>query len=71
MALGVKKEFRSRSIFPLLVHESFNRGAEVNATGADLSWILEDNELLLGPLRAIGLKEYRRWRIYDGPTVAT
>lgn len=71
MALGVKKEFRSRSIFPLLVHESFNRGAEINATGADLSWILEDNELLLGPLRGIGLKEYRRWRIYDGPTVAT
>ena len=29
-------------------------------------WILEDNELLLGPLKAIGLKEYRRWRIYDG-----
>lgn len=68
MALGVKREFRTRSIFPLFVHESFRRGRAYGAVGAEASWILEDNELLLGPLRAIGLKEYRRWRIYDAPT---
>ncbi len=71
MALGVKREFRTRSIFPLLVHESFRRGRAAQAIGAELSWILEDNELLLGALRAAGLSESRRWRIYDGPTVAT
>ena len=68
MALGIKREFRTRSIFPLFVHESFRRGKAYGAVGAEASWILEDNELLLGPLRAIGLKEYRRWRIYDGST---
>ena len=68
MALGIKKEFRTRSIFPLFVYESFRRGRAYGAVGAEASWILEDNELLLGPLRAIGLKEYRRWRIYEGST---
>ncbi len=68
MALGIKREFRTRSIFPLFVHESFRRGKAYGATGAEASWILEDNELLLGPLKAAGLKEYRRWRIYDRPT---
>ena len=68
MALGVKREFRTRSIFPLFVNESFRRGKAYGAVGAEASWILEDNELLLGPLKAMGLKEYRRWRIYDGET---
>ncbi|MEP6999557.1 MAG: N-acetyltransferase [bacterium] len=68
MALGIKRQFRTRSIFPLFVHESFRRGRAYGAVGAEASWILEDNELLLGPLRAIGLTESRRWRIYDGPT---
>jgi hypothetical protein len=69
MALGIKREFRTGSIFPLFVYESFRRGKAYGAVGAEASWILEDNELLLAPLKAIGLKEYRRWRIYDGPSV--
>lgn len=68
MALGIKREFRTRSIFPLFVYESFRRGKVYGAHGAEASWILEDNELLLGPLKALGLKEYRRWRMYDGAT---
>ncbi len=68
MALGIKREFRNRSIFPLFIMESYRRGLAYGAAGAEASWILEDNELLLGPLKALGLSEYRRWRLYDGPT---
>ncbi len=68
MALGIKREFRNRSIFPLFILESYRRGLAYGAVGAEARWILEDNELLLGPLRALGLSEYRRWRIYDGQT---
>ena len=68
MALGIKREFRNRMIFPLFVLESYRRGLAYGAAGAEASWILEDNELLLGPLKALGLSEYRRWRLYDGPT---
>ncbi|MES2179199.1 MAG: N-acetyltransferase [Gemmatimonadota bacterium] len=68
MAFGIKKEFRSRSIFPVFAYEAFRRGRAYGATSAEASWILEDNELLLAPLRGIGLKEHRRWRLYDGTT---
>jgi hypothetical protein len=68
MALGVKREYRNRLIFPLFVLESYRRGKAYGAKGAEASWILEDNELLLAPLRGLGIKEYRRWRLYDGPT---
>ena len=68
MALGIKREYRNRMIFPLFILESYRRGKDYGAVGAEASWILEDNELLLAPLKALGLKEYRRWRLYDAPT---
>ncbi len=67
MALGIKREFRNRMIFPLFILESYRRGKAYGAVGAEASWILEDNELLLAPLKALGLHEYRRWRLYEGP----
>jgi hypothetical protein len=67
MALGIKREHRNRSIFPLFILESYRRGKAYGAVGAEASWILEDNELLLAPLKALGLHEYRRWRLYEGP----
>ncbi|MDB4888790.1 MAG: hypothetical protein JWL61_645 [Gemmatimonadetes bacterium] len=66
MALGIKKQFRTRAIFPLFVNEAVRRGRAYGMVGGEVSWILEDNELLLRPLRGIGLEEYRRWRMYDG-----
>jgi GNAT superfamily N-acetyltransferase len=67
MALGVKREFRTAGIFALFADELFRRGRAYGAVGAEASWILEDNELMNRPLRAIGAKEYRRWRMYEAP----
>jgi hypothetical protein len=71
MILGAKEEYRKRGIFALFAHEMFRRGKEFNAVGAEASWILEDNDKLNRPLRALGAKEYRRWRIYDRPIATT
>ena len=65
LLLGVKPEFRSRSIFQLFVHEVFRRGRAYGATAVELSWILEDNHLMTQPMAAIQAPEYRRWRVYD------
>lgn len=67
MALGVKPEHRTRSVFALFAHELFRRGRAYGAVGAEASWILEDNEALTRPLETLGAKEYRRWRVYDRP----
>ena len=63
--LGVKPAFRSRSIFQLFASEMFRRGRAFGATGAEASWVLEDNQLMTRPMEAMGARAYRRWRVYD------
>jgi GNAT superfamily N-acetyltransferase len=63
--LGIRPEYRGRSIYELFVHEALRRGRAYGAVGAEASWILEDNDQMNRPLVRMGLKAYRRWRIYD------
>jgi hypothetical protein len=65
MALGVKASFRSRSILALFTHEVMRRGLAIGKIGAEASWLLEDNQLIVKPMRAMGARERMRWRVYD------
>jgi len=65
MALGVKPEFRSRSILALFTHEIMRRGRSQGRVGAEASWLLEDNHLIVKPMRAMGATERMRWRLYE------
>jgi GNAT superfamily N-acetyltransferase len=65
MALGVKREYRRSDVFALLVDELYRRGMAYGMTRAEASWVLEDNELMNRPMRAMGARQYRRWRIYE------
>ncbi len=65
MALGVKGAFRSRSILALFTHEVMRRGLAMGKTGAEASWLLEDNQLIVKPMRAMGARERMRWRVYE------
>lgn len=67
MILGAKAEHRARGIFALFLYEMVRRGRAYNATAAEASWVLEDNDKLNRPLEALGAQAYRRWRIYDRP----
>ncbi len=65
MALGVKREYRRTDVFALLVDELYRRGTAYGMTQAEASWVLEDNELMNRPMRAMGARQYRRWRVYE------
>ena len=65
MALGVKGSFRSRSILALFTHEVMRRGLAMGKIGAEASWLLEDNQLIVKPMRAMGARERMRWRVYE------
>jgi GNAT superfamily N-acetyltransferase len=65
MILGTKPSFRRRGIFALFASEIDRRAKASGLAGLEASWILEDNDRLNAPLKAIGAQEYRRWRIYD------
>ena len=67
LLLGLKTEYRNRGLFPLFVFEALRRAVTIDAEGAEASWVLDDNEALVGPLQAIGLEAYKRWRIYEKP----
>ncbi len=67
MVLGVKPQYRTRSIFPLILDELMRRGRQYGIVGAEASWVLEDNSLMNRPMEAMGAEPYRRWRIYDRP----
>lgn len=63
--LGLREEYRNRGLFPLFAYEAARRGKEGGYEGAEASWILDDNEALTTPLKAMGLEPYKRWRIYE------
>jgi hypothetical protein len=65
MALGVKREYRTSNVFALLVDELYRRGTAYGLTRVEASWVLEDNELMNRPMRVMGARQYRRWRIYE------
>jgi GNAT superfamily N-acetyltransferase len=65
MALGVKREYRRSDVFALLVDELYRRGTAYGITRVEASWVLADNDLMNRPMRAMGAREYRRWRVYE------
>jgi hypothetical protein len=71
LALGVRREARARSLLPLFTHEIMRRGRAINGTGAEASWLLEDNHLIVKPMRAMGATERMTWRLYSRPLSPT
>ncbi len=67
ITLGIKKGFRQRGIDAILFSESFRAGRQLGFAGAEVSWILEDNVMMLRSIETFGGKLYKRYRIYERP----
>jgi len=67
IALGIKEQFRTRSLLPLFLHEAVRRAIAFGSPGAEASWVLEENQQMRQPIEAIGGRVYRRWRIFERP----
>ena len=65
LTLGVKKEFRNRGIEMLLIKQAFEAGQKMKWTFGEMSWTLEDNDLINRPIEAIGGKVYKKYRIFE------
>ncbi len=65
LILGVLPEFRRRGIAESLILKAFDVGMnQLGYKGAELSWTLEDNELINRTIAAVGGKRYKTYRIY-------
>lgn len=68
MALGVKAGWRRRGIDAVLVVETIRRTHELGYDGGEVSWTLEDNDLVNRAIEACGCTRSKLYRMYEAPT---
>jgi len=67
-ALGVKPEFQSRALGPLLYSKLLDNCLAIpSVQSGEASWILASNDLMNGPIEAMGGQRYKTWRMYQRP----
>ncbi len=65
VTLGVKGPWRQSGIQSIMMADSLRFLLKKGYTGAEVSWLLEDNELVIGAVRLWGGKLYKTYRIYE------
>jgi hypothetical protein len=65
LTLGVKRPYRLRGIQSIMMADSLKYLLGKGYTGAEVSWLLEDNELVIGAVRLWGGQLYKTYRIYE------
>jgi hypothetical protein len=66
ITLGVKQKYRASGVAGLFYVESYNRARAMGIERGEMSWILEDNQLMLGAIQSFaGVPPYKTYRLYD------
>ena len=65
VTLGIKKSHRLSGVQSIMMADSLRFLLRKGYTGAEVSWLLEDNELVIGAVRLWGGKLYKTYRIYE------
>ena len=64
-ALGVLQKYHRSGLGAVCYDELVQRGKNKNMARGELSWVLEDNEKLNKSLRHLGVKLYKKYRIFE------
>jgi GNAT superfamily N-acetyltransferase len=67
LLVGLLPEYRTRGLYALLWHELQQRSEAAGYRHAELSWVLEDNRDINGPVERAGARRYKTYRIYQKP----
>jgi hypothetical protein len=65
VTLGIKREFRMRGIHSVMFAHSLRASLKRGFTGVEVSWLLEENELIIRSVNIFGGHLYKTYRIYD------
>ena len=65
LVLGVKAPWRQSGVQSIMMADSLRFLLGKGYTGAEVSWLLEDNELVIGAVRLWGGKLYKTYRVYE------
>ena len=66
-ALGVLPDYRGMGVDGLMYRETAKNAIPKGYTFAEMSWILENNEMMNRAIRSIGGKVYKTYRLYEKP----
>lgn len=67
ITMGVIKEYQKRGIDVVFYIETIKQGIARGYEAAELSWVLEDNDLMNRTLQSFGARLYKKYRIYEMP----
>ncbi len=65
LTLGIKRPYRQSGIQSIMMADSLRFLLSKGYTGSEVSWLLEDNELVIGAVRLWGGRLYKTYRIYE------
>jgi hypothetical protein len=65
LTLGIKKGHRQHGIDAMLYAHSLRHGLKIGCRECEVSWMLEDNAMILRPLDNFGATRYKTYRLYD------
>ena len=63
--LGVLEEFRTAGMAAALYAEIIRRGIRLGYRDCEMSWILDDNAMMIRPIELLGGQRYKTYRIYQ------
>jgi hypothetical protein len=65
LVMGVIHEYQKRGIDALFYIRTFDAGVDKGIKWGEMSWILEDNEMMKRALEMMGARIYKTYRIYE------
>ena len=65
LTLGIKKDYRMRGIQSIMFEKSLQAALKRRYVGCEVSWLLEDNDLIIRTVRLWGGRLYKTYRMYD------
>ncbi|HEX7896569.1 MAG TPA: GNAT family N-acetyltransferase [Planctomycetota bacterium] len=65
VALGIRKEYQRAGLGTLFYRNFIDEGLARGYHSAELSWILETNDLMNRPIKAMGATHYKTYRLYE------
>jgi hypothetical protein len=65
ITLGIKREYRMRGINAVMFESGLRASLKRGLTGVEVSWLLEDNDLIIRAVKMWGGRLYKTYRIYE------
>jgi hypothetical protein len=65
ITLGIKREYRMRGINAVMFESGLRASLKRGLTGVEVSWLLEDNDLVIRAVDLWGGRLYKTYRIYE------